>query len=112
MANRFRMNARDFEPRQARFAIDERTREESVKSARENRKTVASVPNPWHEGLHEARSRHCNTKAFNGAPHPASVATDWRTRQKERDRERHEAHCRKLWRKLDSDAALWETNND
>lgn len=108
MAKRFRMNARDFEPRQARYAIDERTHAESVKSAREHRKTVASVRNPWHEGLHEAKTCRTNRVALNGAPHPSDVAVDRRIRQQERDRERHEAHCRKLHRKLDIGLQTWE----
>lgn len=108
MANRFRMNARNYDQPQARFALDTRPRAKTVAAAKRHRKTVSCKHNPYHDGLKEARDSGASKSrrvvlglANNGVPHPNDVATDHRIRKQETERERREARFARLHRKLD-----------
>lgn len=107
MANRFRLNATDWQPQPGRKAyIDDRPN--TVAQARKYRHTVSTGANPFHEGMREAKNSGVDASrrvalgiAKNGVPHQDAVATDHRTRKLEQERERREARFRRLHRKID-----------
>lgn len=108
MANRHRLRVQDFTLPSGRQAMYIDDRPNTADQARKHRHTVRSRHNPFHDGLDEGKRSGMDKSrrvalglAKNGSPHHSDVACDRRTRQAERDRERREAHWRKIHRKID-----------
>lgn len=101
MANRHKLNVRNFEVPKRTFAIDTRSHSQSMAQAKAARTTIRKPRNPYHEGIEDAKQPRSHAKAWNASPHPNVVAVDRRTRAKEREKLRNDAWYRSMHRKLD-----------
>lgn len=106
---RQRIKAHLVEPeRGARFYI----MPEPAESCRKPKKRPFHTPNPFHEGIREAKASGTSLSksrtlypAVNGHPHFEDVACDWRTRKSEREQQKRNNRWNAFFEKLERDTA-------